>query len=153
MVSGPSLPKGTFTTIKNGIKWNNKPANPQRYGCKLCGLYCDSCGKLNKHHRQNHALAICPVCKQQFSAPNIINCHMYTHTLNKQYQCEKCIHQFPFETTQNSSQLMQKRTWMWTLPVKFARNSTPKMDEILDPTCRGQDLSMRSWQNKKHGTF
>ena len=83
---GPSSPNGTFTTTKHDTKQKYGPSNPQCYGCKVCGILCDSHGELNEHHRQNHAPAICPVCKQQFSAPNIRDHHMYTHSPNKQYQ-------------------------------------------------------------------
>ena len=59
---------------------------------------------LNAHHKRNHDPVTCDVCNQQFSTPNTLMQHAYSH-LTKKYGCDLCDQTFRFqsEVTQHMS--------------------------------------------------
>ena len=107
-------PKGVWKTTKHGICKNYGPSHPQNYGCKVCGQLLPSRGELNEHYRRNHPPVLCPVCKKLFSCPNTWDRHLYSHNLNKQFECDKCDESYAFESELKTHKIVHRtiKTWI-----------------------------------------
>ena len=110
----PSSLRGTWKMTRHGIRKKYGPSHPQNYGCKVCGQLLPSQGELNEHYRNSHPLVLCPVCKKTFSCPNTRDRHLYSHNLNKQYNCDKCEERFAFESELSTHKIQHRtiRTWI-----------------------------------------
>ena len=110
----PGSPKDVWKTTKHGIRKNYGPSHPQNYGCKVCGQLLPSPGELNDHYRCNHPPVLCPVCKRTFSCPNTRDRHIYSHNLNKQFECDKCEERYAFESELKTHKIVHHtiKTWI-----------------------------------------
>ena len=110
----PGSPKGVWKTTKHGIHKNYGPSHPQNYGCKVCGQLLPSRGELNEHYRRNHPPVLCLVCKKSFSCPNTRDRHLYSHNLNKQFECDKCDESYAFESELKTHKIVHRtiKTWI-----------------------------------------
>ena len=144
-------PKGTWKTTRHGIKKNYGPAHPQNYGCKVCGKLLPSRGELNKHHRKNHPAVLCPVCKKSFSCPNIRDCHIYSHNLNKQFVCEVCAESFAFESELTTHKIIHRTLKTWICVKKgCGRDFKQKGDLVAHSKTHWQGLHLYYLQQVQH---
>ena len=67
------------------------------YICSLCDRKYDTLHGLNNHHAKTHPPVNCDVCNRQFSTPNSLIHHSYTH-LEQSFHCDQCDKSFPFRS-------------------------------------------------------
>ena len=81
---------------KYSIKWTVVNGTIY-YCCSYCNRKYDTLHGLNNHHAKTHLPVNCDVCNRQFSTPNSLIHHSYTH-LEQSFHCDQCEKSFSFKS-------------------------------------------------------
>ena len=66
--------------------------------CKLCLFSCGSVQSLNDHHKKDHGIVTCTICRKNFETKTSLYKHMYYHTKDHSFCCEQRGQSFPFKS-------------------------------------------------------
>ena len=67
------------------------------YHCSYCNKKYNTLHGLNIHHEGTHPPVQCNVCNREFSTPNSLIHHSYTH-YEQSFNCDQCTKSFPFKS-------------------------------------------------------
>ena len=87
-------------TVANGVTF---------YHCAYCSRKYDSLHGLNNHHENSHPPVICDVCNREFTTPNSLIHHSYTH-YEQSFYCDQCNKSFPFKSQLETHQVVHTQT-------------------------------------------
>ena len=79
------------------------------YHCSYCSKKYDTLHGLNNHHEETHPPVLCDVCNREFSMPNSLIHHSYTH-YEHSFNCDQCNKSFPFKSQLETHQVIHTQT-------------------------------------------
>ena len=103
-----SLPEETDDDRKYSIK-RTVVNGETYYHCAYCSNKYDTLHGLNNHHEKVHPPVLCDVCNREFSTPNSLIHHSYTH-YEKSFNCDQCNKSFPFKSQLETHQIVHTQT-------------------------------------------